>query len=578
MNSILNKYFINYSYKNLYEYDRNIPDYYLNLFQNNKKINIDIFNKYNFNNFPQKKLVNKFNEFIHWPCYTSNYMKLITLDILINKSFSFKCLKTNKIFRSNKSFHYIFKNFINTKFEKFNKYGQGNRIISKTEKLINITNCEYDDLIIYIFDNIDDPFFIAIGNGSNQMVMHTEIHFIYYYKSNCLYLIKKNDIYNDIEITLENIINYNNFNEIKKSKKICNMYGYAINIAHSYWNEMSGFKFLIDMELLKYIDLFIVGPYDYFNIYSYLSKNNYNVIKEKNLTNINNILDNHSLLFKYNDWFMDNELKKFIFINNKIDDNESKYIKKIQDSFYPIITFNIRAINRYLYSQEDVITNIINNFLNIYPNMFIIFDGYIKDNNIEFDKYISQGFNFEQKDFDISYNKIINNIIIRINTKNYISLIGENLSKQINWLNISNYGFMQIGAGAHNYLWLVNKKCISLGRNEYINEELLLHTYHDYFFRVEKEFITYLNPIYINFEKTFNENNSFYIDWKIIFFHMYRDLLILEKNNFILLQYDNLMKYNIYQSWGLELSLEDLLNKNLLEACDSLKKYIISNL
>jgi hypothetical protein len=69
------------------------------------------------------------------------------------------------------------------------------------------------------------------------------------------------------------------------------------------------------------------------------------------------------------------------------------------------------------------------------------------------------------------------------------------------------------------------------------------------------------------------------IDFEIILYFMYRDLLILEKNNYTLSQFENLQKYNIYQSWGLDnLPLQELINNNnVLENLKKIKLYIENN-
>ena len=113
-------------------------------------------------------------------------MKLITLDVLLNKSFSFKCLKTSIIHRSKKCFHHLIKHNI--------------------EK----TGLKYDDVIVYVFDNIDNPFFVILGNGSYYGALQANIQYIYYYTSNELYsLFTDNHHYAENRETIcKSILNY----------------------------------------------------------------------------------------------------------------------------------------------------------------------------------------------------------------------------------------------------------------------------------------------------------------------------------------------------------------------------------
>jgi hypothetical protein len=552
------------SYKNLYEYDRNIPEDYLNKLEKYQELqNI----KFNFHSVKKNlvkcsKLVSGIEDLSVEFDYKLKYMKLITLDILINKSFSFKCLKSSNIYRTNKCFHFVIPN--NTK----------------------ISGVEFDDLIIYVFDEIPEPFFVAIGNGSNWGVLDNYIQFIYYYNSDVIFNLHYRDEHhlNNKKELCELILNYyiknvksqdltsESDSSESEPKKITCMFGYSINIGHTFWNEISGLKFLIDMDVLKYIDNFIIGPYDYFNIHDYLINNNTNVIKEDDITKINNILDNN-LLVKYNDWYMSNDMKKFIIDNNKFTNtDELNKIKKVKQNFYPIITINLRGVYRYLYNQEESFIHIINNLLVIYPNLYIIFDGYIKNSNVNLNSYANEGVKSDSNTFDKSYNTILNKIISKISTKNYTSLIGTSLSRELAWLDISHYGLMQLGAGSFNYTWIMNKKALYIGRNTYINEELLLHIFHDFYYRENRDYTTYINPILGDFKQYEKLNKQYDIDWKLIILYMIRDLVILEKHNYFLSQYENILNYNHYMSWGInEISINNDITINYKIIKDSIK-------
>ena len=60
------------------------------------------------------------------------------------------------------------------------------------------------------------------------------------------------------------ILDYYNNNTVLPSDKICTTYGYMANMGHTYWNDLSAFKFLLDFDLLKHIDMFM----DVVNFYS----------------------------------------------------------------------------------------------------------------------------------------------------------------------------------------------------------------------------------------------------------------------------------------------------------------------
>jgi hypothetical protein len=250
-------------------------------------------------------------------------------------------------------------------------------------------------------------------------------------------------------------------------------------------------------------------------------------------------------------------------------------VVNVKKKHYPIITFNLRGVYRNLYNQEEVISSIINYLIMLFPNMFVIFDGYIVNNNVILNNYKSEGVNSNLKIFNESYEGIVNAIIPKINTKNFKSLICTDMKNQLKWLDISDYGLMQLGAGSFNYTWTMNKKCLYVGRNNYVNDSLLIHTYHDFIFRENRDFTTYINPSMVDFVT--KPNGQFVIDFQTILYFMYRDLLLLEKNNYKLTQFENLQKYDIYQSWGLGLSLEELQNNSdILTNLTKIKNYISS--
>jgi hypothetical protein len=221
-----NEFEIDYLYKNLYDYDRNISEEYYNLL---KSYNEENEKKLDFKNMeekiPDKEFTKAvFHDLLDQDKYIFDKSKLITLDIILHKSFSFKCIKTDNVYRTSKNFHFLVKN------------------------KIELSASEYDDIVIYVFDNIEEPFFVVLGAGSNYMVLHTHILFIYYFKSNELFYIKYFDHWFDTKEKLcLNILNYYNNNIIENSLKTVTLFGFSINIAHSYWNDISGFKFLLDL-------------------------------------------------------------------------------------------------------------------------------------------------------------------------------------------------------------------------------------------------------------------------------------------------------------------------------------------
>ena len=531
-----------------FDFERNIPDEYLQKLNDyNKKcaekLNLEEMRK----NIPHTLLNQSSFDMGYYDSYFLKSTQLQTIDIILNKALTFQCLITKKIVKSQKCFYYLL-------------------------KVIEIGAMEYDDISVYYFENETHPFFVGISNGSNHQVLSTHVLFIYYPEQKHIYRVKSFAGLHEeaIEDTCTNIQKYIINNDIQNTNFISSMFGYSHNMAHSYWNDVSGFKFLLDMDLLRHIDQFIIGPYDYYNIYDYLKNNNFNVLRENEMKNISGILQNKSLLVKFDDWFMYEDLKEWTLSNNKLEDEqEIEEIKTIKATHYPIISFNIRGVFRYLYQQEKVFANIINELYHIYPNMFILIDGFVTNSSVNLNNYKNEGVRANADIFTTSYQTIVDDLLGNIQCPNYKSLIFKNIASQLAWLNISDYGIAQTGAGCINHVWVMNKKALGIGRNNIVNDELLIHTYHDFYYRENKNFTTYIHPNIVDFTVT-HTKGGFSIDWRVLFYYMYRDLLILEKENFNLSQYENFVKYNIYQSWGIpQISIEELLT---YEVCDGARK------
>ena len=221
----------NIYYNNLYEYKRNLPVELIEKFNQyiaSKKVDLKNNEKKQIRTkLFVKQMFSNENIIIDYRLY---YMKLITFDIIINKSFSFKCLKTNQIFRTNRAFHLVFQN-----------------------EHVNVQE-GLDDIIVYIFDNIPNPFFVCIGGGGRGSALSNEIYMVYYYKTPHIYSFCETILTSDqSKILLCNrILDYYNNNTVLPSDKICTTYGYMANMGHTYWNDLSAFKFLLDFDLLKH--------------------------------------------------------------------------------------------------------------------------------------------------------------------------------------------------------------------------------------------------------------------------------------------------------------------------------------
>lgn len=353
------------------------------------KEGIEIYSKNKITHSDIDKFPQQDELFNYW-----NYSIYITCNILFYKNISINCILTNKLITS------VYSGFF------------------------NIPTTSSEVYTYYLFSEGDNTCILVCGGGYNLPC------FIYYvYRKVCYDLINApfGDHYGNVEyynniinILMKNkdvcsiIENSNYIPEIYSSKKTVMSFANHFQAGHYLWNEISGIDILIRTNLIKEIDILILGDYDICNIYKIIKKynpsceiiniKNKNTIDNKDCQIIYGIISGHFIL----------EETKKMYLKN------INHITVDKQFVFMII---IKADRRCIHDVENVYIQLINKLVEkniLIPNeTLILFDGLYSNNCNELLK------NYYDK-YNSKYNNIINNIINNIHNEfECKSLIGS---------------------------------------------------------------------------------------------------------------------------------------------------------
>lgn len=267
--------------------------------------------------------------------------------------------------------------------------------------------------IMYRFNCSGDEFVIgSIWEYSNPV-------FIYYPKTKNFYNISYR--YRDLEDFVKNT-NLCNICDNPKcaittaNKEIVYCLGFQANVGHYLWNEIMGFIFLMENNLIDNIDTFLIGENDHFNFGEIIIKNKLNkkIFYGKYCDSHNN---NVSIGKHYiNDYL----IKSF--------NNLYGYRENIINNEYNIV-IDIRTNSRIWLNQEVELIKLINELISDY-----------KSHSCKFNIYFCGWYktNCMQHTNDMTHVKLQNDIYENINTKinfsnnfNFINKINVNLNELI---------------------------------------------------------------------------------------------------------------------------------------------------
>ena len=368
---------------------------------------------------------------------------------------------------------------------------------------------------------------LGIGLGTYNGPMSCKILYLYSLKANYLfYKWPYNDDIDDIDdfknrflpkiletVTLLQKINFENI-----PSKITTIYGFMSNMGHMLFNDCTGLYFLDAFDITSKIDEVVMGNLDIYRIKRYFQKyeNIHFTEDDFDLSHLKNRIGK-GFFFKYNHCFISD--KCVDFLKNNLKDTlslgetpEFERIQKmsagIKSSFYPIINIVLRKGDYEMINQDTTISNLINMIVEKYPNAFFFFDGLCKNDTDDVNQAI--GINFNNNYFSIKnkYSELVENIISRTNTPNYLSLIDKNILEITTFITNCNYAVYILGSAACNGGWLCSIPGVQFGRSC-----VKIYENMDKITRENMCSINYYNEDTIVYDK----DNNFTIDAKTIF-------------------------------------------------------------
>lgn len=366
----------------------NLPDNINNIINNYIREGTEIYDKNKITHPDIDKYPQQDELFNNW-----NYPIYINCNILYYKNISINCVLSNKVITS------IYSNFL------------------------NILPASYQVYTYYVFSEGDNTCILVCGDAYNLPC------FIYYvYRHLCLDLINApfGNPYGDAEhykkiinmlITDKNICsiieNSNYIPEIYSSKKTVMSFANNYMAGHYLWNEASGIDILIKTNLIKEIDILLLGDYDICDMHKLIEEYNptckiVNIKDKDTIVNadcniIYGIISGHFIL----------ETSKKMYLKNV---NHINVDKKF------VFMIIIKADRRCIHDIENVYIQLINELVKkniLIPNeTLILFDGLYFNSSNEFLKKYYDTYNGK-------YNNIIKDITSNIhNDFECKSLIG----------------------------------------------------------------------------------------------------------------------------------------------------------
>jgi hypothetical protein len=398
--------------------------------------------------------------------------------------------------------------------------------IIKTDKYFILTETWKIDIPYlicnYYFEKENIILGLGLGTGCGQL--ETRILYIYNFKKNVIYYswydYNKNDFKKNIFLKIIKLLpSLNKYNFDNIIPKIKTIYGYNNNMGHMLFNDYTGLFLLKELNILNCIDEAYFGKNDVYMIKKYLKKNyNMKIIDNiKDLHLLNNVFDK-GVLFKFNHFHISNLCIKFLknnlinSIDNDIKLNSLNLVKQksndIKNNHYPIFNIVLRKGSHEMIDQEIVISELINKITDKYPNSFIYFDGFCKSEEINDDDVFGFiGDQYKYSDLVLKYSNLVDNIVSRINTKNYLSLINYNIIDLLTHIFNCNYGIYNLGSAACNSGWICNTPGIQFGRSNIKIYEIM-----DKFIREDMPNINYLTDNIIFYENSFKISSETIFD------------------------------------------------------------------
>ncbi|GGA21508.1 hypothetical protein [Okeania sp. KiyG1] len=286
-------------------------------------------------------------------------------------------------------------------------------------------------------------------------------------------------------------------------RKLTSLIGFVKNLGHYFWQDLNGIYYLSKNSLLEKIDYFTVGPYEYLEFASVFPEIPANKILKLEETSeaemFRFFLKKNSFCFRITDNFITNNYTENIrrVAWEKCSPELTKNLTDIKENqkIYPLIWVNLRNHNKSWISQVKGYANIVNKLREDYPNICIVFDGWIDCQNI--------------------FNKIINQLNPEIKVYN---TLGCPLHESIVWGNYIDTYIAIVGSGLVITSWLNDKPGVAYANRGHLKQK-------NFWSKVKEKAI---EPDFLDFDDVSNAGGGgwcdFQLDWQVIYQKMFNIL------------------------------------------------------
>jgi tetratricopeptide (TPR) repeat protein len=168
----------------------------------------------------------------------------------------------------------------------------------------------------------------------------------------------------------------------KSKKKLAIVLGGINNLGHYFWNFVTGIYYLYENKQLDQIDNFLVGTHKYLDIkhiFPEIDQDKFTYLSEcQDIFQI--ALNNNYFVVQVTDSYIKEDLANRIY-QASLQKCSTEFLQVVTEAKqnFPLLWINLRGHNKSWISQVDGYANIIKKLSESYPNISILFDGFLSE-------------------------------------------------------------------------------------------------------------------------------------------------------------------------------------------------------
>lgn len=272
--------------------------------------------------------------------------------------------------------------------------------------------------------------------------------------------------------------------------------GFRKNLGHFFWQELNGIYYLEKNQILDKVNCFAVADYEPMEIRTVIPElPEAKILRMPGLSYAERfqfLLKNNCFCFRVADHFMTEEYVSRIYnvATNKCSENFLKMLAELREKreTLPLLWLNVRSHNKSWVSQVEGYANIINKLTESFPNLGIVFDGWI------------------------DCNEVVENILKQVKTELKVyNTLGCPLHESIVWANHIDAYIGVVGSGLVITSWLSKKPGVAYGDRGHLFQSC-------FWSKVKEDAIA---PLFLKPQEITQIDNGVYsnyeINWEIIY-------------------------------------------------------------